>query len=75
MRLQDLLTMFGDELDEVARLNKLEDRTEAVEALRHEMYARKNLFGLRPFYKLPKDLDMDAFERYYLKVHDRKYML
>lgn len=32
MRLQDLLTMFGDELDEVARLNQLEDRTEAVEA-------------------------------------------
>ena len=68
MRLSDLLTMYGAELDEVCALNGLEDRREAFEALRHEVYAKKNLFGLRPFYKLPDDIDLDEFERYMSKV-------
>lgn len=68
MRLSDLITMYGLELDAVADLNKLEGRREAVEALRHEIYARKRLFGYRPFYKLPEDLDLDLFERDLNKV-------
>lgn len=63
MRIEELLTMYGRELDELAELNGLDSRKEAMEAARHEMYAQKNLFGYRPFYKLPDGFDLDQFER------------
>lgn len=68
MRLADILSMYGRELDEVCELNGLEERREAFEALRHEVYARQRLFGLRPFFKLPEDLDLDQFARDLSKV-------
>jgi hypothetical protein len=68
MRLSDFLSMYGRELDEVCILNRLEDRRTAFDAVRHEVYARKNLFGLRPFFRLPEDLDLDQFERDMSKV-------
>lgn len=54
MRLSELLSMYGRELDEICVLNGLEDRREAMEAARHEAYAQKRLFGYRPFYKMPE---------------------
>lgn len=68
MRLSDFLSMYGTEFDEVCVLNGLEDRREAFEALRHEVYAKKNLFGLRPFFRLPEGLDLDQFEKDLSKV-------
>ena len=61
MRLSELLSMYGRELDEICILNGLEDRREAMEAARHEIYARNRLFGYRPFYKMPEGFDLDRF--------------
>lgn len=69
MRLSELLSMYGRELDEICILNGLEDRREAFEAARHEVYARKNLFGYRPFYKLPEGFDLEIFSRDLNKVY------
>lgn len=68
MRLSDFLSMYGEELDDICALNGLEGRREAFEALRHEVYARKHLFGLRPFFRLPEDLDLDHVEKDLSKV-------
>lgn len=65
---RDLLTMYHREITVVMELNGIETPGEALDIIKHEMYASLGLFGKKSSYKLPEDFSIEDFRRQFNKT-------